>query len=46
MALQGKADLGFEQTNFVIARFMRATQFSYWKRKMGCPDKPGNDNVK
>jgi hypothetical protein len=28
----------------VIARFMRATQFLAWKRKMGCPDKPGNDD--
>jgi hypothetical protein len=30
-------------TFVVIARFMRATQFSPSKRKMGCPDKPGND---
>jgi hypothetical protein len=29
---------------FVIARFMRATQFSVGN-KIGCPDKPGNDDV-
>jgi hypothetical protein len=29
----------------VIARFMRATQFVFPKRKMGCPDKPGNDDL-
>jgi hypothetical protein len=27
----------------VIARFMRAIQFSFCGEKMGCPDKPGND---
>jgi hypothetical protein len=28
--------------SIVIARFMRATQFVF-PEKLGCPDKPGND---
>ena len=31
-------------TKIVIARFMRATQFVSSAKKMGCPDKPGNDD--
>jgi hypothetical protein len=30
-------------SNSVIARLVRATQFVFRWRKMGCPDKPGND---
>jgi hypothetical protein len=29
----------------VIARFMRATQFSSSENKLGRPDKPGDDGV-
>jgi hypothetical protein len=39
------ASICIKTSNFVIARFMRATQFSFLrKNKMGCPDKPGNDD--
>jgi hypothetical protein len=35
----------FHALPFVIARFMRAIQFFFSKRKMDCPDEPGNDEV-